>query len=614
MNFLKFRIQNFKGIEDTTLNLNQVPSANIFTLIGLNESGKTTVLEALNFWSYSQESKDTIECLGFQTIQDDYELIPIGETSNFSKSSSVSATLKLNTIDEAKIKKYAENECNFILTESINEIEIKKSKSFENSKCTKSNNFWTINLVGKTKGRSKKIISLDAESETWQCIVAYIRDNLLPTILYFPNFLFDFPEKIYLEDIAGDIKKQKEHAFYKEIIQDLLDSLNQSLNIQTHIIDRRRSGDDNDENSLRKVLLDLSKELNNNILGAWNEIFKRKIANKRILVEAKIDKEIDKVYLEFLIEDDGYFSINQRSLGFRWFFAFLLFTKYRGFRSRKSNNILFLLDEPASNLHTTAQLRLQKSLGEMAKSNCKFIYTTHSQYLINSKWLETTYIVKNEGLSYDSDENIDEFSPKKTKITVHPYRQFISEYPDQTSYFKPVLDIIDYKPSQLDMIPDVVMVEGKNDFYTFKYFEDIIFNKQNNKYKFLPGLSCEKLYPLIQHYLAWGKNFIIILDGDKAGLDAKKEYIEQFGNIVKDKIYSYQDISSLAKSGKLEDYIIKEDKIKLQQIANPTSKTYNKKTFNRTLQELYLTQKNFDFSDESKSNIKTILDFIDSKF
>ena len=69
MNFLKFRIQNFKGIEDTTLNLNKVPSANIFTLIGLNESGKTTVLEALNFWSYSQESKDTIECLGFQTIQ-----------------------------------------------------------------------------------------------------------------------------------------------------------------------------------------------------------------------------------------------------------------------------------------------------------------------------------------------------------------------------------------------------------------------------------------------------------------------------------------------------------------------------------------------------------------
>ena len=343
MIFLNFKIKNFKGIENTILNLNQVPSANIYTLIGLNESGKTTVLEALNFWSYSKESKETSECLGFQTIQDDYELIPIGETSNFSKNSSVTATLKLNEDDEKLIKKYAEEHCNFILTEQIKEIKIEKSKSFENSKCIKTNNYWTINLVGKNKGKSRKKISLNADSEKWQSIIAYIRDNLLPTILYFPNFLFDFPERIYLEDINGDIKKQKEHSFYKEIIQDLLDSLNQSLNIQVHIIDRKRSGDENDENSLKKVLLDLSKELNNNILGAWNEIFKRKITNKRILVEAKIDKEINKVYLGFSIEDDGYFSINQRSLGFRWFFAFLLFTKYRGFRNRKSNNILFLL-------------------------------------------------------------------------------------------------------------------------------------------------------------------------------------------------------------------------------------------------------------------------------
>lgn len=123
MDFLNFRISNFKGIEDTTIKLDS--SSNIYTLIGLNESGKTTVLEALNYWSYSQESKDTIECLGFQTIQDDYELIPIGETSNFSKNSSVTATLKLSKLDELKIKKFAEDKCNFILTEAIDEIEIK---------------------------------------------------------------------------------------------------------------------------------------------------------------------------------------------------------------------------------------------------------------------------------------------------------------------------------------------------------------------------------------------------------------------------------------------------------------------------------------------------------
>ena len=315
-----------------------------------------------------------------------------------------------------------------------------------------------------------------------------------------------------------------------------------------------------------------------------------------------------------MIEDDGNFSINQRSLGFRWFFAFLLFTKYRGYRSRKSNNILFLLDEPASNLHTTAQLRLQKSLAEMAKADCKFVYTTHSQYLINPKWLETTYIVKNEGLSYETDENIDDFSPKKTKITIHPYRQFISKYPDQTSYFKPVLDIIDYKPSEIDMIPDVVMVEGKNDYYTFRYFEDIIFKKTNTKYKFLPGLSCEKLFPLIQHYLAWGKNFIIILDGDKAGNESKKKYLDEFGNILKNKLFSLSDIDNIPKNSKLEDCITKEDRLNIQKASDPNSKNYNKKLFNRTLQEMYLVEKYFNFSDESKENIANILSFIDLKF
>ena len=46
MRFIRFDIQNFKGIKSATLDL--VPAgANVFTLIGLNESGKTTILEAL---------------------------------------------------------------------------------------------------------------------------------------------------------------------------------------------------------------------------------------------------------------------------------------------------------------------------------------------------------------------------------------------------------------------------------------------------------------------------------------------------------------------------------------------------------------------------------------
>ena len=51
--------------------------------------------------------------------------------------------------------------------------------------------------------------------------------------------------------------------------------------------------------------------------------------------------------------------------------------------------MLFLFDEPASNLHPTAQAALLASLEKLSE-NAVVIYTTHSHHLINPLWLETT--------------------------------------------------------------------------------------------------------------------------------------------------------------------------------------------------------------------------------
>jgi len=71
---------------------------------------------------------------------------------------------------------------------------------------------------------------------------------------------------------------------------------------------------------------------------------------------------------------------------------------------------LFLLDEPASNLHSTAQAQLLKSFEKLPS----LIYTTHSHHMINPKWLEGTYVVKNEGLNYG--ENDDRTVQKRLNI------------------------------------------------------------------------------------------------------------------------------------------------------------------------------------------------------
>src|SRR5690606_24448941 len=59
--------------------------------------------------------------------------------------------------------------------------------------------------------------------------------KLIPSILYFPNFLFDFPSKIYLETKDEASPKEK---FYIDLIQDILNSLDNETNLQTHLVNR----------------------------------------------------------------------------------------------------------------------------------------------------------------------------------------------------------------------------------------------------------------------------------------------------------------------------------------------------------------------------------------
>ena len=43
-----FEIKNFKGIKSAVLKFNNSPKSNIIVLVGLNESGKTTILELVS--------------------------------------------------------------------------------------------------------------------------------------------------------------------------------------------------------------------------------------------------------------------------------------------------------------------------------------------------------------------------------------------------------------------------------------------------------------------------------------------------------------------------------------------------------------------------------------
>lgn len=65
MRYTSFQVKNFKGIRDLVLERSKAPTGGVVTLVGLNESGKTTVLESLYAFAPGAEDLNPLQLPGF---------------------------------------------------------------------------------------------------------------------------------------------------------------------------------------------------------------------------------------------------------------------------------------------------------------------------------------------------------------------------------------------------------------------------------------------------------------------------------------------------------------------------------------------------------------------
>lgn len=617
MEFLSFDIKNYKGIENLTIDLSRKPVGSIYSLVGLNESGKTTVLEAISFFNPKEKDLESLYQQGFR-VADVNELVPMKKKANFNDSIQITANMLLDDLEKDDILDFAYKKLGLILNSDKldKRFSVTKKLQFQNS-IYKSIVFnWDISLYVRPKGKRKDVELYDINKEKWEKLVDHI-DIRFPFILYFPTFLFEFPSRIYLQTEENESPK---NAYYRSIIQDILDSLNEKLTIQEHIVDRAIDGGKFHKRSLDSVLNKMANKVSKTVFGRWNEVFDKKIPKKEIVInceteEVKIGEEnTQRIYLEFQIRDgDSIYLITERSLGFRWFFCFLLFTEFRSYRKSQSNT-LFLLDEPASNLHAKAQMQLLNSFAKITESSGKIIYSTHSHYMINPHWLENTFIVRNEGLNYDDQESEYEYSSRETDIRIEKYRKFVGENPDKETYFQPILDTLAYTPSKLELVNDAIMLEGKNDYYIIEYFLSIISKKKKNLH-LLPGSGAGRLDTLISLYLGWGKNFIIILDDDTAGKIEKNRYIHEW-LLSNDRVFTLYDINKDWKGFKIEDLFDASDimKLKNEYFPSQSSTKINKKELARIVQEKLLVRRKEQFSKKTLENFDQLIKFAEDQF
>lgn len=617
MQYTSFEFENFKGIGSARLDLAGVgSSARVFALVGLNESGKTTVLEAIDqlHAAVGPDGEVSPKRLAAYVPPDPFELIPIAERDNFNGAVTIRCGVTLSEADVDGLRKHLKDAASGFKLETISQsITLEDRYEFADSGHKRTRTVWTgLSATGYAKTSAKRT-QIESESDKrWPHITSYLRSNL-PAIWYFPNFLFEFPDRVYLDQHPGE---EVRNRFYRTLFQDILDALDRGLSIERHVLARARSHKESDRRSLDQLLLLAGREVTTTVVQAWNEIFPDKLgSDKSVRIKLHVEEPPEsgeeaeepsqpRVYVEFWLEDrDGPFSIQERSLGFRWFFVYLLMTMYRGRRSGDPGDMLFLFDEPASNLHSTAQSALLKSFEDLSQQ-ASVIYTTHSHHLINPEWLGTTYVVSNEG--FDPNTMSAESVARQTDIRVEPYRTFASEHPNQAHYFQPILDVLDYWPSRLEMVPSVVMTEGQNDFYLLSYASTVL--GLGDPLHFLPGGGAGSLERPIQLYLAWSRPFVVLLDSDKAGIDAAARYDEMFGPLASRRIVDLRDAAGDRTIRGVESLFSKEEKLLLQAVAlGKQTGRYRKKDFARGVQEALVSRRKVTLSGETRKRLQGVL-------
>lgn len=612
MRYESFEIRNFRGIRHAKLELTPT-GAGIFTLIGLNESGKTTVLEAIsNFRLGSGDEKSLYQS---DPSQDDPStFVPKHEKYNFTGQITVEATVLFELGDKDACIDYAEKNSEWKIDRSSipDRFTIKRGYNFVNSDQVAVINHWSIAPLG-TEGRGRKLKTINTDDSAWRHLVAMVSVKL-PEIVYFPTFIFDQPDKIILNPQDGEKKLNK---LYRTIIMNVGKSLDKPIDIDTHIVNRIIQPESaaetfvgwfglsqNKKEQVESAVDELSHKLTEEVFSSWSKVFGKAFADREVRLKHGVDQFDDgapRIYLQIGLKDGKQtYDISERSLGFRWFFSFLLFTLFRTEKGR-SKPTIFLLDEPASNLHSSAQTQLMESFPRITSGKNILIYSTHSHYLINPEWLDQAYIVSNLAVDYEDVSTQSDNPVRHTDVHAQKYRTFVGKNPDKTTYFQPVLDRLQVIPSKLDSIRSSVLLEGKGDYLILKSGLRLCGLSQDD-YALLPTRGADHFDEIVGILLGWGVNFALCFDADAKGNKARRDFVDEWA-IPQSRCLTLEDVSSDLAGQTIEGFLEQEDHNLIAAhygISDNPSKSQIQLFFSETL----ALQKEEDLSESFKKRIR----------
>jgi predicted ATP-dependent endonuclease of OLD family len=520
MKIEKFQIQNYRAIENVEVDLKH----SINPIIGINESGKTSVLNAILAFD---KGRDKLSNGGHLKFQNKYST---GDTHD----SEITAYIKLT---EQEIKD---------LLKTTKSISLPSNDNDELLKFNKDTVFILKRILSSEK-KEYKYINSNLSEEINIKIKSYLV-NHLPFILYFDDFTDRVPALIEFKDYktTGKLKGRKRRE-WQEIIEEIFKRVNP---------DGAKDGktplqgymNTKDEDRKSGMLNDIQDELNKEIIEEWKRIKKsgKSFADDSSNLELVIENSINDQF-KFKVRDSSsnskrVFAISERSKGFQWFFNYMIKLKFNPNYKKDGANALFLLDEPGSYLHSSAQIELLNELKRVSEKNT-IIFCTHSQFLLNPTIIKLSSIKIAE--------------KNKSKITLNEFAKYKTK--KDKGALTPIYHSLNLNFSH-DFVGKLIITEGITDYYLLKLLQ-LYQNKIDKSIKVIPGTGAKQLSTLLSFAIPFSDNFICMLDNDTEGREAYDLYKKEFGERISSKLHIFHSKKS---NFCLEDFLSHEDALKIK--------------------------------------------------
>lgn len=558
---LDFEIKNYKGIVSTRIELAGRLDSPVVTLIGLNESGKTTILEAISQFVSSDRSVSRLYFFSPEN-KDQFTFIPASKKGAFTGTVSIAATVELEAHDLESIKALVSCAGLDVDTESLAKpFKIAREFSFENSepKSRIASLGFDFRVRPSGEGAFDVYAQPDDENENLWKRTADLIETSIPKVAYFPTFLINVPEQISLA--SGDYEGY-ERRHYREIVERIIKFAGFDVDRDVNRpIDAYRTANGANwyekfqrstvKSQIDNVFRQVSNVLSAEVIGGWRRVLSRNATAKRVDLNWTVGGVDDPTaVVSFVVSNrDTTYKITERSIGFRWFFTFLLLTGFK--LERENQHKIYVFDEPAANLHSRAQAELLGYFEKMAASGDKIIYSTHSHHMVNPKWLSGAYIIENRPAGQGDDEEYDlDFTP--AEVNAIKYKQYLNSYPARTHYFQPVIDRLQYVVPEIVGTSPSVILEGISDYYALKAAALRVGGKLG--FNLIPSVGSSASGNLISLLMARGEKFIVLLDDDKEGRKARDRYRREW--ILSDQVViSLADVDASFEGMALEELV-----------------------------------------------------------